>query len=144
MHVRICTSFNCQVTGVTGNFRSTRLPFVDQSGATIATESDWLQARNKQRNWETLTQLVGLYTQMLNVSQPVYDSVTHMWSFEFDIEFPGIFANARGPLGILLDQAANVPMITGLGEQTPHSWLVPEINILIQEIVLSADDLTQS
>lgn len=144
MHVRICTSFNCEITGVTGNFRSSQLPFVDQSGAVISNESDWLRARNKQRNWETLTQLVGLYTQMLNVSRPTYDTSTHMWSFEFDIEFPGIFANSQGSLGILIQQASNVPMITGLGEQTSHSWLVPNKNILIQEISERTDELAQS
>jgi hypothetical protein len=144
MHVRISTKFNCQVTGVTGNFRSSRLPFVDQAGCVVDTEQAWTRARNQQRNWETLTQLVGMYTQMLNIRLPVYDDVTKLWTFDFEVEFPGVFANINGALGILIEQASNVPMITGLGEDTQHSWLIPEKNIFIQQLDNHTHELNQS
>jgi hypothetical protein len=66
------------------------------------------------------------------------------WTFDFEVEFPGVFANINGALGILIEQASNVPMITGLGEDTQHSWLIPEKNIFIQQLDNHTHELNQS
>jgi hypothetical protein len=135
MRIQISTSFDCTVTGVTGHFRSTQLPLTDCSGQHIVDESQWHKSRNQQRNFETLVQLISLYTQPLDITNPVYDSRHKLWTFEFTVEFPGIFATEFDPLGILKQQAQNVPMITGLNECAKTSkQLITDTNIFFQEL----------
>jgi hypothetical protein len=135
MKIRVDTYFNCTATGTTGHFRQVQLPMINRSGDTIADEAAWNRSRNQQRNFETLLQLIGLYTQPLELSTPTVDPQTQLWSFEFEIEFEGIFADSTDNLGLLKQQARNVPMITGLGEQ--HSLprqLIPDVNIFFCEL----------
>ena len=46
------TYFDITATGVTGHYKSSRVPFLDQVGKNITNELDWNKARNQQRNWE--------------------------------------------------------------------------------------------
>ena len=59
------TLFDITATGVTGHFKTTRVPYVDQAGQEIVDQATWNRSRNQQRNWETLTQILGLRTQLL-------------------------------------------------------------------------------
>ena len=54
--VECITRFDITNTGVTGHFKSSRVPFEDQSRHKIIDQESWDRARNQQRNWETLTQ----------------------------------------------------------------------------------------
>jgi hypothetical protein len=133
-HVRVTTNFDCTVTGVTGHYKSARIPFLDQSGKTINNVDDWNRARNQQRNWETLMQIVGLYTQPYNLTLPVYDQLLKSWSFEFSVEFDGVFDTDGDSLGLLKKSCAGVPMMLGLGEKANTSeFLDPEVNIVFQD-----------
>jgi len=135
MKIRVDTYFDCTATGTTGHFRQVQLPMINRTGDTIVDEAAWNRSRNQQRNFETLLQLIGLYTQPLELSNPVYDANTQQWSFEFEVEFEGIFADNVDSLGLLKQQACNVPMITGLGEQqTLPRQLIPDVNIFFSEL----------
>jgi hypothetical protein len=135
MKIRVDTYFDCTATGTTGHFRQVQLPMINRTGDTIADEAAWNRSRNQQRNFETLLQLIGLYTQPLELSTPTVDIQTQLWSFEFEVEFEGIFADSTDNLGLLKQQARNVPMITGLGEQRSlPRQLIPDVNIFFREL----------
>lgn len=135
MRIQIATHFDCTATGTTGHFRQTQMPFVDRAGQTITNEIEWNRSRNQQRNFETLLQLIGLYTQPLDLTQPSYSADTKMWMFEFAVEFEGLFATESDRLGLLKQQARGVPMIVGLNE-SPQSQrqLEPDANIFFNEL----------
>lgn len=135
MRISISTNFDCTVTGVTGHFRQVQLPFVDRAGQSIDSEQNWNRSRNQQRNFETLMQLIGLYTQPLDVSDPVYDSNNKCWTFDFEVEFAGLFATESDSLGVLKQQARGVPMIVGLNESPQRQrQLEPDVNIFFNEL----------
>ena len=67
MRFVVQTFFDITATGVTGHYKPARVPFRDHAGNVITDESDWGRARNQQRNWETLTQILGLRTQLFRI-----------------------------------------------------------------------------
>jgi hypothetical protein len=107
----------------------------DRAGQSVTNEQEWNRSRNQQRNFETLLQLVGLYTQPLELAEPEYNVNTGLWTFEFDVEFEGIFATESNSLGLLTQQAQGVPMITGLLESVQLArQLIPDVNIFFSEL----------
>ena len=111
MKIRCTTRFDITATGVTGHYKPSRVPFTDLTGQTIATEQDWNQARNQQRNWETITQLISLRTQVEDVTAPVHHE--GQWTFEFSVESNTIFVSGTDPIGILKQDCDGVPMLLG-------------------------------
>ena len=133
MKIRCTTTFDITATGVTGHCKPSRMPFTDNSGVRIATEQDWNQARNKQRNWETITQLISLRTQVDNVTRPTYEH--GHWTFEFEVESTSIFEQDSDPLGVLKHDCDGVPMLLGKHDTvlTPTNIQFELINILLDE-----------
>lgn len=127
------TLFDVTATGVTGHFKSTRTPFLDRSGFLIANERDWNRARNQQRNWETLTQILSLRTQLFDIADPVLDLTEKLWMFEFSTEQSGAFGPELDPCEVLRSDANGVPMLQALnGQADIHSYLItdgPDQNI---------------
>lgn len=115
----ICsTLFDITATGVTGNFKSSG--FEDSI--------TWNYARNQQRNWETLLQLIGMRTQLYNVTTPVKHE--DRWLFEFEVETPGVFGAEENPVAILCNDAIGVPMLVDLDNIAAlDSRLIPDYNI---------------
>jgi len=107
------TFFDITVTGVTGHYKSSRIPFKDSDGNSIEDELSWNKARNQQRNWETITQLISLRTQISRLQTPKKDN--NIWSFEFETETPYVFGPEENPTEMLLSDSAGVPMLVGLG-----------------------------
>ena len=106
----ICkTLFDITATGVTGHFKSARIPFQDQTGNTITDYISWNRARNQQRNWETITQIISMRTQMFELTDPVHNN--EFWIFEFATESDGVFGPTSDPVAILRTDAESVPMI---------------------------------
>lgn len=101
------TLFDITATGVTGHYKS-------RSGLS---NDDWNRARNQQRNWETLTQIISLRTQVFNLTEPVYNN--GKWSFEFEVETPGVYGPVDEPTVVLLKDSDGVPMIADLDNQGP-------------------------
>jgi hypothetical protein len=108
------TLFDITATGVTGHFRPTRLPFQDQAGRKICDQQSWNRSRNQQRNWETLTQIVGLRTQIFDLQSPVRDRSGTTWMFEFETELDSVFGPDSDPTQILRFDAEGVPMLLDL------------------------------
>ena len=129
MKIRCTTTFDITATGVTGYCKPSRLPFTDASGQTITSEAEWNQARNQQRNLETITQLLSLRTQIDNVTAPVFTD--NRWSFEFEVESDTIFAQADDLLGTLKEDCYGVPMLLSADTalSADNIWFEP-INIL--------------
>ena len=133
MKIRCTTRFDITATGVTGHCKPSRIPFTDASGSYINDQSAWNLARNKQRNWETITQLISLRTQVDNITQPVYDN--GRWSFEFEVDSDTIFTIDDDPLAVLKQDCDGVPMLLSTTDATLTSsniWF-ELINITLDE-----------
>jgi hypothetical protein len=111
------TLFDITATGVTGHFKINGMPFVDRAGQRIIDNDSWHRSRNQQRNWETLTQILGLRTQLFEVTDPVRDKSGTKWMFEFETETSDTFGSPDDPTAILRTDAEAVPMILSLGNQ---------------------------
>jgi hypothetical protein len=127
------TLFDITATGVTGHFRPTRMPFTDQAGQEIRDQESWNRSRNQQRNWETLTQIIGLRTQIFDLQLPVRDRGGTTWMFEFETELDGIFGPDNDPTQILREDAEGVPMLLELDNRPDIRPMIcthgPEQNI---------------
>lgn len=106
------TLFDITATGVTGHYKSSRVPFKDLAGTEITNEITWNRSRNQQRNWETLMQLIGLRTQIAKLSMP--EQIDKMWNFDFEVDAPYVFGPKENPTELLLSDCNGVPMLINL------------------------------
>ena len=125
--IRVTTQFDCTATGVTGHFRQNVLPFRDQEGQHIHDQTAWNRSRNQQRNWETILQIIGLYTQAQDIS--ITEKTDKGWRFEFSTEFDDVFSERGDPLGLLKTACRGVPMFYDLDTQPKTDQLDPDQNI---------------
>ena len=127
-HFKCYCLFYITATGVTGHLKSSRIPFWDRAGQHITNDSTWNRSRNQQRNWETLTQLIGLRTQVTELTDPV--RINHAWEFEFATETADVYGTAEDPTLILRNDCAGVPMIVNL----------EDCNAMIAELVVDGTE----
>jgi hypothetical protein len=102
------------------------VPFTDQQGQEVTDQATWLRSRNQQRNWETLMQLISLYTQPLRVSPVRLQQ--RQWQFDFDTDQEDIFRLNGDPVGRLKQSCNGVPVINYV-EQELTTLLRPDVNI---------------
>ena len=116
MKVLCRTLFDCTYTGITGHLRPQHLPFITKTGLVIDTAEQWNRARNQQRNWESLLQIMSLRTQPMNVVLPTKHP--DGWHFAFEVEAEGVLGSNFGSdeLAGLVGDCEGVPMVTGLDE----------------------------
>jgi hypothetical protein len=116
--IQCATLFDITETGVRNHTANARLPFRDQAGQDIDTETSWVRSRNQQRNWETLNQIMALRTLPENISTPMCERSDQgrIWQFEFDIPDLSAVSQGDAALSLLLQDCEAVPMITGLTE----------------------------
>ena len=112
MKILCRTLFDCSYTGVTGHYRASQIPFRDRADQTIDNQDQWNRARNQQRNWETLLQIIGLRCQPMDIVTPVPKD--RAWQFQFATDAEGVF---EPDFRSLYQDCAGVPMIVGLAEQ---------------------------
>jgi hypothetical protein len=140
MRFACTTLFDITVTGITGHFKSTRIPFTDQAGQNIDSVTAWNTARNQQRNWETLTQIIGMRTQIFNSTRSVRQSGL-TWRFEFETETDGIFGDDTDPVGVLRQDAEGVPMLLDLNNRNDLAPMLitsgPEQNIWFEPVTIN-------
>jgi len=86
------------------------VPFRDQTNNHIIDELSWNQARNQQRNWETIQQIIGLRAQATVVQVPKH--INNRWQFVFEVDSPGVYSGTGvlGDLDSLLHECAGIPM----------------------------------
>ena len=100
-----------------------QLPLTDQTGRTIDNQTSWNFARNQQRNWETIMQMISLRAQPMIVKYS--KKVGNYWELTFEVETPAVYS-INGDVNnydMLLNECQGIPMITGLGEKKhtpPH------------------------
>lgn len=137
MRVRCWTTFDITITGVKSHYSINRLPFRDRQGTAVDSAAAWHRARNQQRNWDTINQLLSLRTLPHSITDSVCDTSgeVKIWSFEFSLDHDDAFAQGDDIFGSLIVDCKNVPMITGLTE-TPGqvALLDPGHNIGFQQI----------
>jgi len=126
------TLFDITATGIRSHIRAAQFPMRDKNNNVIKNAEEWTLARNQQRNWETILQIISLRSQPLKIIGPrkvdiVNFSGVHKevnaWKFNFEVEHASVFLNKNNELGHLLDDADGVPMLVGLGESlelTPY------------------------
>jgi hypothetical protein len=108
------TLFDITATGVTGHCKTTRMPFQDHAVQVIQDTASWNRSRNQQRNWETLTQILSLRTQLFEITDPIPDQTGTRWMFEFETETEGVYGPNDDPVSVLRSDAAGVPMLREL------------------------------
>lgn len=121
MRFLVQTLFDITATGVTGHYKPSRVPFRDHAGNVITNETDWNRARNQQRNWETITQILGLRTQLFRIQTPMLDQLNRSWMFEFETESNNIYGDDVDPTAVLRTDADGVPMLLGLNNRSDMS-----------------------
>lgn len=124
--------FDCTATGILNHAKVAQLPLTDRQGQIIADQSALTKARNQQRNWETLTQLISLRTQVTIYDEPqilqdaslavlgLNRKAGRVWTFEFGSEFEHIYDIGGELLAALIQDCDGVPLITGLNEQVEN------------------------
>jgi hypothetical protein len=108
------TRFDITVTGTTGHCKSAHMPFLDRANFMICDIESWNRSRNQQRNWETLTQILSLRTQLFNLTDPIRDQSGTSWLFEFETETNGVYGPESDPVAVLRADADGVPMLLHL------------------------------
>jgi hypothetical protein len=122
------TGFDITATGVRSHYRENRIPFRDDAGHDITDISSWTRARNQQRNWETINQIISLRCLPERIAMPQRSS--NCWTFDFEILSLSSISAGDDDLGLLLQDANGIPMITGLDEaMTLDAILKPGYNI---------------
>jgi len=116
------TFFDITSTGVVGHYKSSRVPFVDMAGKNIVDEKTWSLSRNQQRNWETITQLIGMRSQIFEITVPKKQE--NMWYFEFEVETPDVFGPPDDPVSTLIADCDSVPMLVGLDNKADLSGIL--------------------
>lgn len=114
MKIQCQTLFDITATGTTGHVKPSRIPYKDLAGTRITDIESWNRSRNQQRNWETVTQLISLRTQVDNLKEP--QRINDRWQFEFEIENKNLFTDGTDGMAVLKADCAGVPMLTGLNE----------------------------
>jgi hypothetical protein len=90
------------------------MPFTDETGNVIEDVATWNRARNQQRNWETLNQLISLRALPEDISTPT--KIGDWWMFEFTISSIESVSTLTAPLALLIRDCQDVPMILGLND----------------------------
>jgi hypothetical protein len=140
MKVRCLTYFDITATGVKNHYKQSRVPFQDAADQVIDSASAWHRARNQQRNWETVNQLISLRALPVEITTP--EKITHntrsAWTFEFVIEQEGALEIDGNAIGALINDSAMIPMLTGLDEtDTTDQLLEPGRNIFFDIVLLN-------
>jgi hypothetical protein len=95
------------MTGVTGHFRASQIPFQDRAGQEIQDYRTWMMSRNQQRNWETLLQIVSLRCLPEDIVYPQLQ--TDFWQFSFVVDSPAVLGGTE--FDLLYRDCDGVPMI---------------------------------
>ena len=139
MRFSCTTRFDITATGVTGHFKSSRVPFRDRAGNTVEDIAEWNRSRNQQRNWETVQQIIGMRTQISTSTVPERTGST--WHFEFETETPGVYGTDDNPVTVLYSDAEGVPMLVDLDNHRDLATFIvitgPEQNIWFSPITVN-------
>ena len=114
------------------------MPFDTAQGVRIDSDQAWNRARNQQRNWETINQVLSLRALPTDITNPmiIEQQGLRLWQFEFCVEQPGALAANGDAVGALKQDCVGVPMITGLMENAG----VDDVLIVDRNITFTCDE----
>lgn len=95
------------MTGITGHFRASQIPFLDRAGREIQDYRTWMMSRNQQRNWETLLQIIGLRCLPEDIVYPQRHG--DAWQFSFDVDSPAVLGGPE--FDLLYRDCDGAPMV---------------------------------
>jgi hypothetical protein len=137
--ITIYTLFDITRTGVLKNYTENFPAFVDDADQLVRNQTEWMRSRNQQRNFETLMQIVSLRAQPIMLENPKkilasaqslnfgssYTGEQSVWAVSFATEHADAYSHQSNPLGLLLTECHNIPMIVGLTEtfSPPHQFM---------------------
>jgi hypothetical protein len=134
--------FDITATAVTGHQRNTEYPYISKSGIQIRNAQELAQARNQQRNLDTILQLVGMRTQIFEVTAPevVTEHISEfawagdtvkVWKFSFEIEPQSQWTVDNDEFWVLKNDSHSTPMLLGLTETAKmNPWIVTQGNCI--------------
>ena len=123
--IRCYTLFNITKTGITNRRNSTKLdPDKDK---------EWEKLRNTQCNFDTLIQVISLRSQPEDITDPIQEIIVFddcdffgfmydkqecqpAWTFEFVVNYHGVYNDGINQLGNLYSDCDSVPMIKTEGD----------------------------
>ena len=119
-------------TDTLSQFNSVIPSITDASGYDIHDSGSWLFSRNRQRNWETIIQVIGLRAQAIVLIEPrlitkqnlkkyafgksFSNNEANIWVFSFGVEVGAVYSNEENELYWLEQDMNNIPIISGLTE----------------------------
>jgi len=132
--------FDITSTAVNRNQRNVQYPYKTKTGLQITDANTLIRARNQQRNFDTILQLLGLRTQIFNATDSVLTtsvpeqfawagSTVKVWSFDFEIEPQSQWTVDNDDFGVLKSDSDQTPMLVGLTETAiMDPWLTVQGN----------------
>lgn len=137
MHqITVYTLFDITRTGVVRRFKPETLP-VTKKGLSLTNEQEYNFARKQQSNYEVLIQTLSLRTQVHDISNckvvnenvkkhkfdKSYKGKHNVWSFTYNVEHTDALARNNNPIGVLLQDCHNLPMLTDLNETVSDKYI---------------------
>ena len=132
--------FDITATAINGHQRNIQYPYISKSGIKINNAWELAQARNQQRNLDTILQLIGMRTQLFEVTNPeiVTESIPEfawagnnvkVWRFFFEIEPQSQWTVDNDDFWVLKNDSHSTPMLLGLTETASMDpWIVTQGN----------------
>lgn len=105
--LQVKTLFDVTQTNTIGRYREDLQHYTDYSGSRVADYNSWNLSRNRQRNLETITQILSLRSQISDVTTPVHKD--DYWLFDFSVDIAGAYGD---DLSVLIQDLQDVPMIS--------------------------------
>lgn len=153
MKIRCSTLFDITQTGVDNHNRTVIWPYTTRTGLTITNQGDLLRARNQQRNFDTIIQVVSMRTQPLNISNieiladqdpgawgfGIIAQPAKVWSFTFDVESDGIWHNHSDSLYWLKSDTQGVPMLVNLTETVVTEPWINSVGPVVTNLVYTLE-----
>jgi hypothetical protein len=127
-YVKMFSLIDITTTGTIGQYRN--IVKKNLLGETLDKEPVWKISRNKQRNFETVVQIIGLRAQPIYLENSVlltddlsnynfgsiYTGTKNIWSLVFGVDKPDVYNSCGIQLYSLVEDFNDVPIICGLNE----------------------------
>ena len=134
--ITVYTLFDITKTGIVRRFKPETLP-VTKKGLSLTTEEEYNFARKQQSNYEVLIQILSLRTQVHDISDSKvvnkdikqynfdkrYKGKHNIWSFTYYVEHTDALERNANPIGVLLQDCHNLPMLTDLNETISDKYI---------------------
>jgi hypothetical protein len=149
MRIRCYTLFDITRTGVVNR----KAPLNGSPEKTL----EWERNRNTQCNLDTIIQIISLRSQPENISSPIKinekfkdfgfmyedEEINYHWEFEFDILRQSVFDDGINPIGYLISDCDNVPMLL-VGTEWPKLInfldITPELRNIYFEVISNENE----